>query len=193
MNHEYSSIEKLIERFFEGESSNEEEQQLYTFFNGNDIPQHLFPYRSLFAYFETGIKKENNHQDIRLITLRPFQKKSVFLWAGFAASLLIFISLGVYHLVRENDCRLYEGSYIVRNGIKITDPKVVIPEVKKTLLLAQQQKDEFYQMFQSMQEFFQEDPYEQILREIRQQTEWVEQLGEEIIPKELLEIINYQL
>jgi len=181
MNQKYSRIEQLIERFMEGESSNREEQELYAFFSGEDIPEHLLTYRPIFAYFETGIQEESNHQKISFKTMQSPLWKKRGVWLSVAASLLIFILIGLYYYGRDNDYSLYEGSYIVRNGVKITDPRMVIPEVKKTILLAQQQ------------EIAQETSYEQIMKEIRQQMEWVEQLENDIIPKELLEIISNQL
>lgn len=38
---EYKYIENLVERFFEGQTSNEEERVLYEFFARPDIPAHL--------------------------------------------------------------------------------------------------------------------------------------------------------
>ena len=52
---EYKSIEDLLDRFFEGQTSNEEERVLYEFFARPDIPAHLERYREVFGYFESGI------------------------------------------------------------------------------------------------------------------------------------------
>ena len=38
---EYIYIENLLERFFEGETTNAEEQELYAFFARPDLPEHL--------------------------------------------------------------------------------------------------------------------------------------------------------
>lgn len=43
-------IENLLERYWQCETSLEEEQQLRTYFNGNGIPEHLLRYRHLFVY-----------------------------------------------------------------------------------------------------------------------------------------------
>ena len=55
---EYIYIENLLERFFEGETSNAEEQELYAFFARPDLPEHLRGYKPVFGYFETGIARE---------------------------------------------------------------------------------------------------------------------------------------
>jgi len=184
-------IEELIERFFEGKSSNGEEQELYAFFSGENIPEHLLPYRPVFGYFESGIKEEKlNHQTIIPKTKRLFLKKNIRIWAGIAASLLILILFGIEHFSREKEYIMYEGSYIVRNGIKITDPKIVIPEIKKTLYLAQQQEKEFDLMFQQSMEINQTDLLEQMIEEIvLQQLYLLEQIEQEIILSEFMEII----
>lgn len=46
---EHEKIESLIERYYSGETSLEEEQQLQTFFEGEDIPDHLKSYRDQFS------------------------------------------------------------------------------------------------------------------------------------------------
>ena len=185
----------LIERFFEGQTSNEEEQELYAYFSGKNVPEHLLPYREVFAYFETGIKEEESNHQItdRKINKSPRNNK-MKIWASIAASLLILISFGIYHFTKEKEFNIYEGSYIIRNGVKITDPKIVIPEIKKTLYLVQQQEKENDLIAQQLLEINIEDPFEQILKEInQQQLEWFEQIEDENIRNELLEIFNIEL
>ena len=69
---EYKSIEDLLDRCFEGQTSNEEEQGLYEFFARPDIPAHLERYREVFGYFEsTELNlKYSSHQRILLTKIR---------------------------------------------------------------------------------------------------------------------------
>ncbi len=55
---DYKYIEQLLERYWNCETSVEEEQILRIFFRQKEVPPHLCPYRSLFAYQEeaAGIK-----------------------------------------------------------------------------------------------------------------------------------------
>ena len=194
MKQDYKVIEKLIEQFFEGQTSNEEERELYNFFSSGNVPEHLLPYRQVFAYFETGIKEEPNYQKTEPKPNQFLRNKNIKTWASIAASLLILISLGIYHFTQKKEFNPYEGSYIVRNGIKITDPKIVNPEIEKTLLLAQQQEKEFELLVKNLHELSMKDPFEQAEKEIKkQQSEWVEQVEDEIIRNELLEIFNLKL
>ncbi|WP_297271688.1 hypothetical protein [uncultured Bacteroides sp.] len=43
-------IEQLLERYWQCETSLQEEAELRTFFSGEDIPEHLLRYRDLFIY-----------------------------------------------------------------------------------------------------------------------------------------------
>lgn len=43
-------IEQLLERYWQCETSLEEEACLRAFFNGNDVPEHLLRYKDLFVY-----------------------------------------------------------------------------------------------------------------------------------------------
>lgn len=52
-----NNIEQLLERYFEGVTSTEEERTLRRFFTSGNIPDNLMMYKPLFAYFENEIKK----------------------------------------------------------------------------------------------------------------------------------------
>lgn len=43
-------IEQLLERYWQCETSLEEEARLRAFFSGNDVPEHLLRYKDLFVY-----------------------------------------------------------------------------------------------------------------------------------------------
>lgn len=43
-------MEQLLERYWQCETSLEEEEQLRTFFTGKDVPAHLLRYKDLFVY-----------------------------------------------------------------------------------------------------------------------------------------------
>jgi len=191
MKQDYRKIEELIERFFEGQTSNEEERELYDFFSDEKVPERLLPYRQVFAYFETGIKEGVNHQTTEWKNIQSFRKKEITIWASIAASVLILISFGIYHFTREKEFNPYEGSYIIRNGVKITDPKIVNPEIEKTLLFVQEREEKNDQLLRQLEEINNKDPYEKAVKEIKQrQLEWINQVEDENIRNKILEIIN---
>lgn len=50
MNTDYKYIEQLLKRYWQCETSLEEEGELRAFFAGAEVPGHLLPYRDLFVY-----------------------------------------------------------------------------------------------------------------------------------------------
>lgn len=53
-------IEELLNRYWNAETSLEEEQQLREYFTGSSIPEHLKETAALFRYFESNKKKSLN-------------------------------------------------------------------------------------------------------------------------------------
>jgi len=111
---EYEHIRFLLNKYWNCETSLEEEKKLRDFFSGEDIPEDLQPYAPLFRYckesrnsirlgndfdkkLETAIRqKEKEKQYITIRIFAPALK--------IAASIAIIITLGVgiYFLVNEN-------------------------------------------------------------------------------------------
>lgn len=55
---DYKYIEQLMERYFQCETSLEEERILRTFFSQKEVPVALLPYRDLFAYEQSEAEDE---------------------------------------------------------------------------------------------------------------------------------------
>ena len=140
-------IEKLLERFFEGETSNKEEQCLYAFFAGDDVPEHLMQYKQVFNYFDMGIKEEFSETKTEA-PVRKMQRKKWILWSGVAASLLALILLNPFAKPFDP----YEGSYIIRNGVRIADINIIRPELEAILQQVLQQEKEMDDLFAEMLE-----------------------------------------
>ncbi len=118
-------IQQLIERFLEGETSNAEEQVLYDYFENKEIAPDLMPYRKMFRWYAAGMPESKAKS-----SKRPHSK-----WIAVAASLLLLVGIGFgYHYYQEQQEQysIYEGSYIIRNGKKMTDIKQILPELKAT-------------------------------------------------------------
>lgn len=135
MNSKYKNIENLIERFFDGATSNEEEKELYDFFSQKEIPAHLQKYRPVFDYFDKGVAEDTKDMENQIqvpVNLPQKKKRHLYMVAGVAASVCLLLS--VYFLsgrgAKQFDA--YEGSYIVRNGVRITDMDQIRPELEKT-------------------------------------------------------------
>ena len=97
-----AEIRKLLDRFYKGETTLEEEQILQDYFSSTSIPEELMPDRDLFRSLETSDSvavPEGLNQKI-LDVIDQQEKKvvrtrriSVFSLSGLAAGLLVVIAL----------------------------------------------------------------------------------------------------
>ena len=111
-------IRTLTERFFDGETSLAEEQELYRLFREGDVPEDLVQYKELFAGFDS----------IRL----PQQKNSRRNWRqaiGIAASVLVLFAIGTMLLAKQSNDECVAYIY----GEKCTDKAIVMQQMQSTL------------------------------------------------------------
>lgn len=105
-------IEQLLERFWEGKTSVEEEQELKHAFLREDLPTHLVPLKNyfLFATAQKNIALPNQDFEIQISEkLNPI-KKPIFTspkLLAYAASLLILAS-SLFFLLNENNSSKYK-------------------------------------------------------------------------------------
>src|SRR5574344_69591 len=60
---DYKYIDQLLERYWQCETSIDEEEILRTFFGQKDVPVHLLPYKDLFCYEQSEKGKEELGDD----------------------------------------------------------------------------------------------------------------------------------
>ncbi|WP_298306555.1 hypothetical protein [Flavobacterium sp.] len=82
-------IENLIDKYFEGETSIAEENELKVYFSSTDVAQHLKQYQTIFGYFSQA-KEQQFTQEIPLQT----KKRNVVLWLSIAASVVVMLGVG---------------------------------------------------------------------------------------------------
>lgn len=131
---EEKKIRELIGRFLEGETTNAEERLLYDYFAGSEVAPALEPWRPMFGWYAGGCREEElpSAGQGRLGHRRGFRRIRL-LAVGVAAALLLLFGVGLgyyHHLGRQREYAVYEGSYIVRNGKKLTDIREILPELK---------------------------------------------------------------
>lgn len=99
---EYKDIEKLIEQYYNGETSLEEELQLQTFFEGEDIPDHLRSYQDQFKAVTRMTEAKSSMSDDELFA--KIQKEAVVVkmrppvlnWAYKVAAAVALVLTGVW-------------------------------------------------------------------------------------------------
>lgn len=122
-------IQALIDRFFDGETTPEEESRLYAYFSRPGLPAVWEPYRPVFL----GLKAISLPAEAML---RPRRKpRWTRLAIGIAVSLLLFFGAATAwnrHAQRQLQSQ-YAGSYMIINGRKIVDLNRMKPEIERTL------------------------------------------------------------
>ncbi|WP_445736883.1 hypothetical protein [Mariniflexile sp.] len=89
-----NSIEKLLEKYENGETSLHEEQQLKNYFSQETVAPHLEMYKPMFAYFVVN----QQEQFTKDLPLNPdgYRDKKVFTYKWMAVAAVAVLMLGYY-------------------------------------------------------------------------------------------------
>lgn len=89
---ESAVIEQLLEKYFEGETTLAEEQQLKAYFSSGSVPEHLQEYQPMFAFF----KQERAQGSAAAMFVQAPQKNSMRYVYAAAAALVLCLGLGYW-------------------------------------------------------------------------------------------------
>ena len=127
---DYKDIQLLVERFFQGETTMEEEKEIYAFYASYpQLPEDLESYREMFAAFDAisleSMAQERHHHHHRLL----------YVISGIAAAVLLCVGIFIAVDIHQDSVLAsnYEGSYMIVNGERITDLSRIKPEIQKAL------------------------------------------------------------
>ncbi|MFV8392564.1 hypothetical protein [Flavobacterium sp. LB2P6] len=87
---ELVKTEDLLEKYFQGETSIAEENELRNYFSSSNVAQHLEQYKPIFGYFSLA----KGHQFTPEIPL-PTKNRTVA-WISIAASVVVLLGIGTY-------------------------------------------------------------------------------------------------
>lgn len=133
--HKLTSAEgrALLSRFEAGETSPAEETALFDFFRSPALPADLEPLRPLMAWYAGGCEGEPQTPAAaprRSFSLRPLLRMAA------AVAAIIAVAVTALHLPQDSPAAptddfatIYAGSYIIRDGRKITDPDLIRDEI----------------------------------------------------------------
>jgi len=151
-------IEQLLDKYWEGNSSLKEEQQLKTFFSQANIPEHLQTYQALFQYlqysqqqqltdtnFEADLLKQQ--QQFSKIRYLPSTTSIVRALTSIAACLLMTVGLYYYN----------STSFINKPTTAIVDtyqnPDEAYAKTQQVLLLMSQKLNKGTHSLQHLEKF----------------------------------------
>ena len=127
-------IEKLLEKYFYGDTSLEEEKHLRDFFAKDIIPKHLLSLKPQFEYFSKE-KKKNFLDDFfdekiletiekeKIISIKRKRRNYIYIISGVAASILVIVSLFIQFNSVTNK---FQNTF--------NDPQLAYAETQKALL-----------------------------------------------------------
>ena len=113
-------IETLLNKYFEGETTCEEERRLRRFFAEGLVPEHRAIYLQMFAFFEAEQKE--------LPELAPFEKKTktirqylTYSLSAAAAAILLLVGIsGIYRHLSPAP-----ANYVIIDGKEYTDVHLI--------------------------------------------------------------------
>jgi len=229
MKEEFLQIKDLLERFFEGQTNNDEEQTLYDFFSRDDLPDEWIRYKPVMKYFESGLADEigmgdetgytdesaysdesglieqNRHADEsghagKIVELTPHPasqalfsiRKHWITWCGVAASILLILFTTLYLFTDNDPVDPFAGSYIIRNGVRITDLDLIRPELEAAVQKGMKMDQETDRLFEQLSQYDDNQEIE-IIKQMREHNNRIlDNIRDEDVRKEVEEIINTQ-
>lgn len=120
---DYNHIEKLLVRFYNAETSEQEEQELQDFFHHGEVPPHLLAEKEMFLQLQASDTREGMEERLgnlinqwELSEQKTQKKRRIFhlQWIGsIAASLLLVIGISLYlhEPQRKDTCATPEEAY----------------------------------------------------------------------------------
>lgn len=140
---ELVKIEILLEKYFQGESSIAEENELRKYFSSSDVAQHLEQYQSLFVYFSQA-KEQKFKQGVPTLS-KHRDKKPNRIWVSIAASAVILLGIGTYAYYNVASTKQELGTY--------NDPQVAFRQTQKALALLSNHVNTGIESVQYIQEY----------------------------------------
>jgi len=130
-------IKQLLEKYWAGETSLEEERALKTFFSGNAVPEELVKYRSLFLWKvkQSGIK------DNRTLKLPTDIQWYSLLRIAATVLLILTMGIGIYtHYQQEKDMdRIFSETYSNPEDA-LRETKIVMGKISSALNMAKEEQ-----------------------------------------------------
>lgn len=120
-------IERLVERFFDGETTTEEEARLYKVFRRKRLPNNLERMRPVIEAFDSMSEEKPQRAKTVNIVRRALM--------GVAAMLALIVGIAIYSNYHEEQslARIYGGSYVIENGRRIDDLSAIQDDIERAL------------------------------------------------------------
>ncbi|WP_348800539.1 hypothetical protein [Flavobacterium adhaerens] len=120
---EFNKIEALLEKYFDGETSVSEENELKNYFTSSNVVEHLQQYKPLFGYFVDAEKEKFEKR----VSYSVKNNKRISI--SVAASIVVLFGVGIfnYYSTTKNDVPKELGTY--------DDPEKALEATQKALTM----------------------------------------------------------
>lgn len=154
MRHSKENIKILIDKFFDGQSTEEDEQVLSDFFcNGGDVPEEWETYKLIFMSFKTDAYDFSEDELEAILSPSPVIREDMrqrWRWlsiACVAAILVVITYIGMIHIHgQESECIVYAKGKRVSDKNEIERIRDNAIEDMKTESIAEAQMEEMFMM-----------------------------------------------
>ena len=138
-------IKQLTKKFFDGNTTLEEEMMLYDYFANDDIEPSLKPLQEMFRDLAalSNAAFSDSTSTTKPAAAKTPKAKWRSMWTAISAAaaiillLVIVKSASIWHEERQLAV-LYEGSYMIVDGKRIDNLRELKPEIEKSLSEAEQ-------------------------------------------------------
>jgi len=118
-----NDITLLLEKYFSGITSGEEEALLQAYFASDQVKDAHKPYIPLFGYILDA--KQNAHIQCEMLPQRASNKKWLYIVSSAAASILLFWGISNYRNRIDTPLIEEQKSFVRINGVYSDDPELV--------------------------------------------------------------------
>lgn len=123
-------IKKLVDRFFDGETTIDEERRLYDYFASADVSPDLMPLRQMFADFQA---MQRQSHPLQATVTGHAKRKAIYRRMAWAAAMLTtagILAATYFSTANRNECEM------MVYGKRVTGQENVMGEVRNTMATA---------------------------------------------------------
>lgn len=139
-------IENLLNRYLNGDTTNEEEEQLRQYFTqAQMVPLAWEPYKALFSWEKhQQSAAQGGTEGVPSTTIRPFSKYRLLVAASIAALLLVGAGITTMLLGSDQNGGHAPRNYAVLDGRYTTDADIIAREAEMALQLVAASDEETF-------------------------------------------------
>ncbi len=142
-------LKQLIDKYFEAESTLEEEEELKSYFSKPNILPEFEKYRAVFGFWQAQIDEEKSITENELLNaIQPKKHWRFEIWSAAAVILVLITALWLWtpqKPVTESPEGLYADTY--------EDPEIALEEAKKLLTMVSNKMNRGTEAFQELEKF----------------------------------------